>query len=135
MNYTQKLVFLFVLLHSNCLHAFQFSAADTAINEIQLLSEDGSWCWFQDDRAIFLGDDILFSGVTSTGENTVTLWDLSTNTTETTQLTSETLPPDDHNVGALMLRPDGKILTVYAGHSIDSLVRYRISKTPFNTNE
>ncbi|SHN12825.1 Type 1 glutamine amidotransferase (GATase1) [Cyclobacterium lianum] len=94
-----------------------------------LLSEDGSWCWFQDKRALLLDDKVIFTGVTSEGFNTVSEWDLSDNETYTKVLTKGSLPADDHNVGALMLRPDGKLLTVYAGHSIDSLVRYRSTRT------
>ncbi|MEX0882776.1 MAG: BNR-4 repeat-containing protein [Cyclobacteriaceae bacterium] len=107
--------------------AFQHTEIERDPYQPQMISEDGSWCWFQDDRAILKGNKVLFSGVTSTGNNTITEWDLNTHLTQTTQLTSGSLPADDHNVGALMIRPDGKILTVYAGHSIDSLVRYRVS--------
>lgn len=95
--------------------------------EIQTLSEDGSWCWFQDDRAVLLGDKVIFSGVTASGANTVTAWDLRKNQATASVLSEHTLPADDHNVSALMVRTDGKLLSVYAGHSIDSLIRYRIS--------
>jgi len=97
-----------------------------------LLSEDGSWCWFQDKRALLIADKVFFTGVTAAGYNTVSEWNLEDNQTSTKVLTEGTLPPDDHNVGALMLRPDGKLLTVYAGHSIDSLVRYRSTSSGLN---
>ncbi|WP_154858373.1 BNR-4 repeat-containing protein [Cyclobacterium xiamenense] len=97
-----------------------------------LLSEDGSWCWFQDERALLIDDKVIFTGVTSAGHNTVTEWELSTQQITSHVLTEGTLPPDDHNVAALMLRPDGKILTAYAGHSIDSLVRYRSTTRPYD---
>ncbi len=93
------------------------------------LSKDGSWCWFQDPRAILEKNKIWVAGVTSQGHNTVVEWDLSTNSSKTQILTQGSLPPDDHNVGSLFLRSDGRILSVYAGHSIDSLVRYRVSDT------
>jgi type 1 glutamine amidotransferase len=91
------------------------------------LSENGSWCWFQDPRALMDGDQIWVAGVTSEGHNTVVSWDLSKNSTHTKLLTEGSLPPDDHNVGALFMRSDGKLLKVYAGHSIDSLVRYSMT--------
>lgn len=94
------------------------------------LSDDGSWCWFQDNRALLLGNKVLFTGVTSTGTNTVTEWDFSQNSTQTFNLSEETLPADDHNVATLMIRPDGKLLSVYSGHSIDNIIRYRISDNP-----
>ncbi|MFC4872526.1 BNR-4 repeat-containing protein [Negadavirga shengliensis] len=97
-----------------------------------LLSDDGSWCWFQDKRAILHEDKLYFSGVTADGKNTLGEWDLEDYSTGTSVISHDILPPDDHNVGALMIRPDGKILTVYAGHGIDSLIRFRISQTPLD---
>ncbi|WP_235941067.1 BNR-4 repeat-containing protein [Cyclobacterium roseum] len=97
-----------------------------------LLSENGSWCWFQDERALLIDDKVLFTSVTSEGYNTVSEWDLNNHQTISKVLTEGSLPADDHNVGALMLRPDGKILTVYSGHSIDSLVRFRSTREPFD---
>ncbi|EON76168.1 putative protein-signal peptide and transmembrane prediction [Lunatimonas lonarensis] len=120
---------LFVTANAPFTYAFQFHQAILASEDITL-HEDGSWCWFQDDRAILRGDKVLFSGVTSTGDNTVTEWNLKTNQTHSFNLTQGTLPPDDHNVSALMVRPDGRYLAVYAGHSIDSLVRFRLSDQP-----
>ncbi|MCC5936246.1 MAG: BNR-4 repeat-containing protein [Lunatimonas sp.] len=111
------------------LMAFQYPSPLLEGQDITL-HEDGSWCWFQDDRALLLGDRVIFSGVTSTGDNTVTEWDLKTNQTQSAKLTEGLLPADDHNVSALMQRPDGRFLAVYAGHSIDSLVRFRISEKP-----
>ena len=126
--------FLFILLfsvsslHSTILLGQKSAATAVMLGETVRLSEDGSWCWFQDDRALLLEDKVVFSGVTSTGTNTVTEWDLRKNQTNTFSLSENVLPADDHNVSALMVRPDGKLLSVYAGHSIDSLVRYRISE-------
>ncbi|WP_166151075.1 BNR-4 repeat-containing protein [Cyclobacterium plantarum] len=128
-----KTCFLFACLFFYISSTFCFSQDSLRENEDpfqpKLLSEDGSWCWFQDKRALLVEDKVFFTGVTAEGYNTVSEWDLSNNETFTKTLTRGTLPPDDHNVGALMLRPDGKLLTVYAGHSIDSLVRYRSTKS------
>ncbi len=96
------------------------------------IANDGSWCWFQDPRTIMEGNKIWVSGVTSDGHNTVVEWDLSTNSSKTQLLTEGSLPPDDHNVGSLFLRSDGKLLSVYSGHSIDSVVRYRIGDSAKN---
>lgn len=129
---TTKFLFLLFFSTSTLYSPFllgQNSAASAVrLGETIRLSEDGSWCWFQDDRAILMEDKVFFSGVTSSGTNTVTEWDLKRNLTHTFSLSENTLPADDHNVSALMIRPDGKLLSVYAGHSIDSLVRYRISE-------
>jgi|GEM_PF-246487 len=126
--------FLFLLLFTACtLHLRPLLGQQSAATAVRLgetirLSEDGSWCWFQDDRAILLEDKVIFSGVTSSGANTVTEWDLKKNQTKAFALSENTLPADDHNVSALMVRPDGKLLSIYAGHSVDSLIRYRISE-------
>lgn len=129
---TYKLLFVLFFsvsfLYSALLPGQQSAATAVRLGETIRVSEDGSWCWFQDDRAILLEDKVIFSGVTSTGTNTVTEWDLGKNQTRAFHLSENTLPADDHNVSALMVRPDGKLLSVYAGHSIDSLVRYRISE-------
>lgn len=42
---------------------------------------------------------------------------------------------DDHNVAALMERPDGKILAVYGKHSADRLQRWRITTRPGDISE
>lgn len=129
---TSKFLFLILFsastLYSTVLLGQKSASTAVRLGETVRLTEDGSWCWFQDDRALLLEDKVIFSGVTSSGTNTVTEWDLTKNQTNTFSLSENTLPADDHNVSALMVRPDGKLLSVYAGHSIDSLVRYRISE-------
>lgn len=131
-KYLFILLFAASILHTTYLLAQNSAATAVRIGESVRLSEDGSWCWFQDDRALLLEDKVIFSGVTSSGANSVTEWDLRKNRTSTFFLSENTLPADDHNVSALMVRPDGKLLSVYAGHSIDSLVRYRISEKDGN---
>lgn len=94
------------------------------------LSDNSSWCWFQDDRAIIDGDLLIHSGVTSEGANIISSYDLNTGETLTVDLNKDSLPADDHNVGVVMIRPDGKYLAVYAGHGVDQWMRYRISTQP-----
>lgn len=132
-----RFVPLLIMSSILALESFAFQATD--VNQdpylpIQL-SDNSSWCWFQDKRAVLHEAKVYFSGVTSDGKNIVSAWDLNDYNTSTTVLTDGLLPPDDHNVGALMIRPDGKILTVYAGHGIDSLVRYRTSQNPLDITD
>ena len=70
--------------------------------EILLLGEDSSWCWYQDERAIIDGDQLLFSGVTSEGANTVSSYNITTDEKQTVVLNDTTFQPDDHNVGVLL---------------------------------
>ncbi|WP_339924758.1 BNR-4 repeat-containing protein [uncultured Cyclobacterium sp.] len=99
------------------------------------IAEDGSWCWFQDERALLIDNKVFFTGVTAKGYNTVSEWNLDDYSSKTTVITEGSLPADDHNVGSLMLRPDGKILTVYSGHTYDDSVRYRTTVNPFDISE
>src|SRR5690554_5065922 len=108
---------------------FIFGSACQSHKIIQL-NDDSSWCWFQDDRAIIDGDQLIFSGVTSAGANRVTSYHFVTGHVQNFTLNQKPLPPDDHNVGVLLVRPDGRYLTVYAGHEMDSWMRYRVSVHP-----
>jgi len=115
-------------------------SADTARQteqtpEIQLLSDDASWCWFQDERAVIDDDQILFSGVTSNGATTVSAYHIPTGERQVAVMNDTSYVPNDHNVGALLIRPDGRYLTVYAGHNSDHLMRYRISEQPGDISE
>lgn len=94
------------------------------------LHADSSWCWFQDNRALVDGDQLVYSGVTSKGANIISSYNFITEDTLTVTLNHDSLPPDDHNVGVLMVRRDGRYLSVYAGHGIDQWMRYRISSHP-----
>ncbi len=107
-----------------------WAAPDTA--DPIVLSEDGSWCWFQDERAVIDNNRLLVTGVTSRGANTVTVYDFGTGDRETVVLNDDRFRPNDHNVGALLVRPDGRYLCVYAGHNNEPRVRYRISTEPGN---
>lgn len=109
-----------------------FLATSCQTHKIIELHADSSWCWFQDDRALVDGDQLVYSGVTSKGANIVSSYNFITEDTLTVTLNHDSLPPDDHNVGVLMVRPDGRYLSVYAGHGIDQWMRYRISSYPGN---
>jgi hypothetical protein len=100
------------------------------MHKIVELQDDSSWCWFQDERALVDGDHLIYAGVTSQGANIVSSYHFVTGDTLTVTLNQDSLPPDDHNVGVLMVRPDGRYLSVYAGHGVDQWMRYRISSDP-----
>lgn len=119
-----------------CLSACQSEKAPAEESKaIVLMDDNAGWCWFQDDRAIIDGDQLLFTGVTSEGANTITSYQLKTGERQTVVMNDSTFQPDDHNVGALMVRPDGRYLTVYAGHGVEPKMRYRISTEPGNASE
>ncbi len=132
MTLTMKLITSFVI---SCLFIMLFQKCQTDANQEAssqaiLLNDNTSWCWFQDERAMIDGDQLLFTGVTSEGANTVSTYHLETGDKKTVVLNDQTFEADDHNVGALLKRPDGRYLCVYAGHGIESKMRYRISTQP-----
>lgn len=94
-----------------------------------ILHPDSSWCWFQDERAILHEGKLLVGGVTSTGDITVTEYDLSTRKINVSVL-HERLQTDDHNVPALLVLPDGRYLATYTKHGTDRFTRFRISAEP-----
>lgn len=122
--------FVFLLLF---ISLFNFSCQTQ--REIVQLNDNSGWCWFQDDRAIIDGDQLIYSGVTSDGANMVSSYDLKTGNQQTTVLHDGILPVDDHNVGVLLIRPDNRYLSVYAGHGVDQLMRYRISTRPGDASQ
>ena len=118
-------------LTTTALHLFAFQVAQGEESPpIVLLNDNTGWCWFQDERAIIDGDQLLLTEVTSEGANTVTSYHLKTGKKQTVVMNDTTFEPDDHNVGALLVRPDGRYLTVYAGHGVEPTMRYRISSQP-----
>ena len=119
-------------LTTTTIHLFAFQVGDQgeAPHPIVLLNDNTGWCWFQDERAIIDGDQLLLTGVTSEGANTVTSYHFKTGEKQTVVMNDTTFEPDDHNVGALLVRPDGRYLTVYAGHGTEPNMRYRISSQP-----
>lgn len=99
-------------------------------SKVEVLTDNTSWCWFQDNRAIIDGDQLLVTGVTSEGANIVTSYNMATGERKTVIMNDQTFKADDHNAGVLLRRPDGKYLSVYAGHGDESKMRYRISTAP-----
>ena len=104
-----------------------------------VLNDDGGWCWFQDERALVLGHRLIFGSVAAgrhdparRGAVEVTGVDLATGATTRVRLNQTPLPPedghDDHNAPALVVRGDGRLLAVYAGHGTENCFRYRVSR-------
>ncbi len=132
MQKTISCLILFCCLKTATTHLFAFQNEDHTEepHPIVLLNENTGWCWFQDERAIIDGDQLLLTGVTSEGANTVTSYHFNTGEKQTVVMNDSTFNPDDHNVGALLVRPDGRYLMVYAGHGVEPIMRYRISSQP-----
>ncbi len=108
-------------------------------------SDNGAWSWFQDERAVVdpaAGRLIVGStanrlgtgGLSKDGDVDVTFVDIATRrptrsfTLRDHLVTTSTQSGDDHNTSALLVRPDGAYLAMYAGHNNDYYSRYRIYK-------
>lgn len=95
----------------------------------------GGWCWFQDERAIVDGGQLIFGSVASpSGDIQVTAYNLSTRKALTVVL-HEKLQSDDHDAPALLKLADGRYLAKYAMHGNTRFMYWRISKRPGDASE
>ena len=103
------------------------------------LSDNGGWCWFQDERAIVVGEKLFVGSVANRlgtdgaergGNVQVTTVDLAAPYRSQTTVLHASLENDDHDAPALLALPDGRLLAVYATHGRDRLIRCRISTGP-----
>lgn len=101
------------------------------------LKPNGGWCWYQGPRAIVTRDgEVVFTTISGdsyassdAGDLWVSGWNPQTNETRHFELRGR-FQRDDHDVAALLERPDGRILAVYGKHNNDSLQRWRLSENP-----
>jgi WD40 repeat protein len=100
-----------------------------ASSRICVFNPDTSWCWFQDERAIIDNGQLLWAGVSSQGDVTVTAYQLTTGETAVYVLHAR-LQANDHAVPALMVLPDGRYLASYSKHGSDPFTRWRSSERP-----
>jgi hypothetical protein len=136
------------LLVSACTHASDDPATTPPLDEVEpvVLNDDGGWCWFQDERAIVVGSRLLFGSVAAgthdpkrRGAVEATTVDLETGVITRARLNDSPIPPvgsyDDHDAPAFVVRGDGRLLAVYAGHGTENRFRYRVSVSPGEATE
>lgn len=90
------------------------------------LTTDGGWCWFSDPRALFHNGTLFFGCVRSDGHSVLDEFNLQTGTM-TNLWISSLAEFDDHDVCAMQVRQDGRILANWARHGGDTFFSYRIS--------
>jgi hypothetical protein len=119
-------------------------AADQVAGNLILFNDNGAWCWYQDERAIvdvkmgkLLLNSVAASPPRANGprDGNVDLVTFDLNTAARTRFVLAEIQEDDHNAAALLKRPDGRYLAVYANHGTDRVTRYRISVRPEDTSE
>jgi len=99
--------------------------------EINVFARNGGWCWFQDPRAVIQNGKLIVGSVSGSGSSRgdvrVSVYDLSAEKDLGTYVLHAKLESDDHNAPAFYVRPDGRILAVYAYHTSPAHY-YRISE-------
>ncbi len=105
-----------------------------------VFNDDGGWCWFEDERVIVHGGKLIIGSVAMgtkdpgrKGNIEVAVHDLASGKTSVHVLHRPASDPerkqwaDDHNSPAFLVRPDGRILAMYAMHGPEEKIYYRLS--------
>jgi len=97
------------------------------------LSLDAGYCWFEDRRALFVGERLLVGSVASGWQDPARRGDIEAIVYDFEQQKAtgrelhDRLELDDHDSPAFLVRPDGRVLTLYAKHGSEAHFYYRIS--------
>ncbi len=98
--------------------------------DLELLVDDGVWCWFSDPRAIYYRGEkekFYFGFVNTKGDVLIGSKDVRSGEIET-YILHDTLEIDDHNVPSILILPNGQLLAFYNEHN--GHVFMRKSKSP-----
>ncbi|MBT2585209.1 BNR-4 repeat-containing protein [Arthrobacter sp. ISL-95] len=109
-----------------------------------VVNSNGAWCWFQDERALIdpATNTLLVGSVAAPegpggaergGNIEITTVNLGTGKSHVHVL-HERLEADDHNAPALLIRPDGHYVAMYAKHKTDNYSRWRVSTKPHDAS-
>ena len=100
-----------------------------------VLNDDGGWCWYQDERAIVYQGQLLVGSIamgradaSRRGSAELTIFDLDSRGHQRITLRAG-LGADDHNVPALQVLPNGRVLAVYATHGRANAFWYRLQRS------
>lgn len=99
--------------------------------DVQQVVANAGWCWWQSPRAIVARDGAVLAATTPSSaghdgrsrDNDVSTLDPASGGRVTDSLLSGQLSADDHNSGAVLELPSGRIVTAWAGHSEEAAVR------------
>jgi hypothetical protein len=98
-----------------------------------VLTNDAGYCWFEDPRALFVGQSLVVGSVASgwqdaskRGDIESVVHDFASSKTTVTEL-HDRFELDDHDSPAYVVRPDGKLLAMYAKHGSENHSYYRVS--------
>ncbi|WP_370979336.1 BNR-4 repeat-containing protein [Agaribacterium sp. ZY112] len=90
---------------------------------------DAGWCWFQDPRAVIHNEQLIVGGISGTnGDIRIGVYDLKEKRLLGQRVLDAGFERDDHNAPVFYLRPDGRLLAMWAEHGKESRHYYRLSE-------
>lgn len=92
-------------------------------NNAKIFTHDGAWCWFQDPRAVFVQGRYCCTyaqWVTHDGNLIIGAYNHDTGEVATNTLRTR-WDADDHNVGAILVLPDKRLMVFYTQHNKQSI--------------
>jgi hypothetical protein len=99
-----------------------------------LMTANGAWTWFNDERAIFHQGSLFIGYVRNNGQYGVTRYNPATNESSDMIISTATSQQqDDHNNPSITVLPDGKLMALYAKHLGGSQFYQRTSLVPLPT--
>jgi len=99
--------------------------------ELLEFNDNGGWCWYQDERVIVDRENgkLIIGSVASGGQRDkrveVTHWDIATKTKQLHHIGTMSYT-DDHDVPAIVQRPNGGYIAMWAGHNDDCNSYYSV---------
>ena len=114
--------------------------SDFVAGNMMLINDNAGWCWYQDEKIIYdpVGGNIITStsgqgyglddGSGRGNDVDATMFNIATG--KRTRVLACDRGGDDHNMGALWIRPDGRYLHIYTGHNADDNSYYRTTIYP-----
>ncbi len=97
-----------------------------------VLSEDGAWSWFSDQRAFYRDGAVYAGWVTTRGDVEIGSLELLQGDRTIFRLEEE-FGPDDHDYPALFQTSDGRYTAFYSGHAVYRTCNlYRTTTRPYD---
>jgi len=82
-----------------------------------IISNDGAWTWYNDERAAFKNNKLYTSYVKKDGKVALSVNDIETGSNIGTEvILSDWVQKDDHNNAAILMRQDDKIMAFFSPH-------------------
>ena len=115
--------------------ALTLMAQETQKTDVNIVAEEGAWCWFADPRALHYENAAGTINATYIGYIDVhgnvkaTQYDWVKHR-KTDVLIRSYFQPDDHNNPTFVVLPDERVMIFYTRHTDEPCIWYRISQKP-----